>query len=117
MNLQHVAVLRALLEEITILTHVNAVRSNNLLTLSIDRRICNLCEELLEIVEKWLILIRECRDWSINSHRAYLLSTIQGHVQDSFMVVLIRIAKCLLQLLSFITFNYWNFLIWNLDIL
>ena len=57
MNLQHAAVFRPLLQQISILSHIDRAGCHDHLPLRIDRRIGHLGKKLLEIIEKRLIFM------------------------------------------------------------
>ena len=54
-NLKHVAVLRLFNKNITVTAEMNACIGYNFLTNRVKRRICNLCEKLLEVVKQRIV--------------------------------------------------------------
>ena len=57
LNLQYMAVLRPLLQQITVCTNIYGAGGDNLLPVRIDGRIRHLGKQLFEVVKKGLILL------------------------------------------------------------
>ena len=56
-DLQYLTVFRLFLQNVSIFTNINCCGCDNLLTDSIDWRVCNLCKQLFEIVKQRLMII------------------------------------------------------------
>ena len=63
------------------------------------------------------MLIRQHREWSVNSHCCCALCPIFGHIQNGRLHLFIRITERLLQTLAFFFCIRRRLLIWNLQIL
>ena len=99
-DLQHAAVLRLLIQKVSIGTNVNRGIRDHLLTQGIDRGIGNLGKQLLEIIEQQLVLSGEHGKRNIMSHRGRGLHAVLCHREDVIPHVLIRVAENLIELVA-----------------
>ena len=116
-DLQHMAVLRLLLQEIAILSQIYAAAGNDLLPLRVNGRIGDLGEELLEEIKQGLIFSGQCRDGGIHTHGSDLLDAPLGHAADTVMIILIGITEGLLQACTLLPGVGGNLHIRDLDVM
>ena len=105
MNLQNLTILRSLFQKVSVFTHIDSSRGDDLLPLGIDRRIGHLGKELFKIIKKRLILLGKGSDWRINTHRSNPFFAVEGHRQNTVMGILPGIAKGFLKTFSFFSFD------------
>ena len=91
------AVLGALLKDISVLADVNACVGNDFLADSVKWRIRYLRKELAEVVEKGRRLLVKRWEWDITSHGSNRLSAFFSHWQYRCTNVLVGVAKCLVK--------------------
>ena len=96
-DLQHPAVLRPLLEQVSVVPHVDGGVGDNLLPDGVDGRVGHLGEELLEVVEQGLLPAVQHRQGDVGAHGGGGLRPGAGHGQDGAAHVLIGVAKGLLE--------------------
>ena len=97
LHLEHAAVVRLILQQITIGADVDGRIRDDLLAEGVDRRVRNLCEELLEVVEQQLVLLAEYRKRDIVAHRRGLLDAVLRHREDHGLHVLVAVAEDLIE--------------------
>ena len=97
LHLEHAAVVGLILQQITIRTDVDGRIRDDLLAEGVDRRVGDLCEELLEVVEQELVLLAEHRKRNIMAHRCGLLDAVLCHREDHGLHVLIAVAENLIE--------------------
>ena len=90
---QRVTVLRRLLENVSLRADVAGERHHEFFADWIDRRICDLSEELLEVMKQRLRLIRQASQGRVGTHRANRLLTIDGHGQHQGAEVFVGISE------------------------
>ena len=78
-QLQRVAVLRRLVEDVALGADVAGERHHHLFADRVDRRIGDLREQLLEVVEQRLRLVGQARQRRVGAHRADRLFALDGH--------------------------------------
>ncbi|CCY32556.1 unknown [Ruminococcus sp. CAG:60] len=69
-DLQYLAVLRNLLQKVSVFSNVNAGAGYDFLTDGIDWRVGYLCKKLFKVVKKWSVLFGKYSQWSIHAHCA-----------------------------------------------
>ena len=92
-QLQHVAVLRRLLQDIALAADVADQRHHHLFPDGIDGRIRHLREELLEVVEKRLRLVGETGQRRVRAHRPDGLFSLRRHRGQNHPQIFIAISK------------------------
>ena len=90
---QETAVLRLLLQHISILAHIDRRGGHNLLTDRVDGRVRYLGEALLEIIEQRLMLVGQGRDGRIDTHGGDALAAVLRHIQNGIAVFLIVVPE------------------------
>ena len=115
-NLENLAVRGLFLQDISRRTDINGGRGDDLLADSVDRRICYLREELLEVVEQRLRLVRERGDRLVGAHRGDRLAAVFRHRQDRIHHVLIRVAERLLELSALLAVMSFDLLVRDLEV-
>src|SRR6185437_5921474 len=78
-QLQRVAVLRGLVEHVALRADITDERHDHRFTDGVDRWVCHLRKQLLEIVEERLRLVIQTSQWRVGSHRAYRLFALYRH--------------------------------------
>ncbi len=73
-------------------------RHHDLFTDRVDRRVRHLREQLLEVVVKRLILVRQHRQWAVVTHRARGFFSVAGHWLEDELEVFLRVTKRLLRM-------------------
>ena len=79
---------------------VDCLNLYKLLTDSVDRRVCNLCEKLFKIVKEGLMLFRKHRKGNIGTHSGGSLSAVFSHRNYSVPYILIGVTECLVKAVS-----------------
>ncbi len=97
MNLQHLAVVRVIFQQIAVRADINTGRGDDLFTDSVDRGVSDLREHLLEVVKQRRMLAAQHCKRSISTHCAARLCAKPGHWQHHCADLLVFIAKDLLQ--------------------
>ena len=92
-QLQGVAVLRSLFENVSLGTDIADERHHHLFADGVDRRVRHLGEQLLEIVEQQLRTIREAGQRRVGAHRPHRLLTLGGHRREDHLQVLLGVAE------------------------
>ena len=92
-QLERVAVLRRLIQNVALGADVAGERHHQLLADRIDRWVRHLREELLEIVEQRLGLVREASQRRVRTHRTHRLLALGGDRQQDRLQVFIGIAE------------------------
>ena len=92
-QLQHVAVLGRLFENVALAADVADQRHHHLFANGIDGRIRHLREELLEVVEQRLRLVREARQRRVGAHRTDRLFALGRHGRENHPQIFIAVAE------------------------
>ena len=100
---QHSAVCLFFFQKVASCSQINGCICDDRFPNGINRRIGNLCEQLLEIVEQRRILLGKRRNRHINTHGCGRFATVQSHWNHHAVHGFIGIAKCTLQPLQFHT--------------
>ena len=96
-HLQNLTVFRLLFQKVAVFSHINGGTGDDLLTDRIDWRVGNLCKKLFEIIKKRTVLFGKHSQRGIHTHGSRSFAAVQRHLQNGFPVLLIGIAKGLLQ--------------------
>ncbi len=97
-DLQHTAVLRLFIQKIAVGSDVDRRVRDHLLTEGVNRRVRDLREQLLEIIEQELVLTGENRERNIVSHGCRGLHAVLCHRKNVVTDILVGIAENLVQL-------------------
>ena len=97
LHLEHAAVVGLILQQITIGADVDGRIRDDLLAEGVDRRVGDLCEELLEVIEQKLVLLAQHGERNIVAHRRGLLDAVLRHREDHGLHVLIAVAENLIE--------------------
>ncbi len=92
-HLERVAVLRRLGQNVALGADVADQRHHHLFTDRVDRRIGDLREQLLEVVEERLRTIRQAGQRHVGAHRTQRLHALGGHRSKQNLEVLFAIAR------------------------
>src|SRR5882757_9250466 len=92
-QLQRVAVLRRLYEDVALGSDVADERHHHLFTNGIDRRVGHLRKQLLEVVEERLWSVRQTSQRSIRSHRPNWLFSRRSHWFENHPQVFVGITE------------------------
>ena len=92
-DLEDVAVLRAVLEQVAVGAHIDRGIGDALLADGVDGRVGDLGEHLLEVAEQGLMLLREHGQGDIHAHGGGGLLAVPGHGEDDAGQILIGIGK------------------------
>ena len=93
LQLQRVAVLRRLVEDVALVPDVAGERHHQLFANRIDRRIRDLREELLEVVEQRLRLVGKTRQRRVGAHRADRFFAVDRHRRHQRADVFVGVAE------------------------
>ena len=96
-DLEDRAVLRPLLQQVAGGAHVDRGVGNDLLPDGVHGRVGHLGEELLEVAEQGLVLLREHRQRRVRPHGGGGLRPVPGHGENGVLHLLIGIAEGLVQ--------------------
>ena len=99
-NFQYSAVAALLFKEVTVRTDIYCRIRNDLFSDGIDRRVCNLCEKLLEEWEQELVLLGQYRKRNIRSHGSRCFYFVHGHREDLVLYIFECISENLIELVS-----------------
>ena len=110
-DLQNPAVFRLFLQQIAVRADVDRGVGDDLLPKRVDGRIGHLGKELLEIVEKGLMLFGQHRQGNVRAHGGDLLRAGSRHGQNGIVDVLVSIAKGFVQLIPELLGVHGNLLI------
>ena len=92
-QLQSVAVLRSLFQDVPLRANVADERHHHLFANRINRRVGYLSEELLEIIEQRLWPVTQAGQRRVCSHRADRLLTFGSHRLDDHLQIFIGITE------------------------
>ena len=92
-QLQRVAVLRRLVQDVALGADVAGQRHDQLFADRIDGRVGDLGEELLEVVEQRLRLVGEAGQRRVGAHGADRLLAVRGHGREDHLQVLVGVAE------------------------
>jgi len=95
---QQTALLGRLIDQVPLGADRGNHRGDDLLANGVQRRVCHLREELLEVVVQQLRTFGEHGEWSVIAHRSDRLQTIGRHRSQDDPQVLKRVAERALQL-------------------
>ena len=84
------------LQQVRLRAHRTADRGDDLFTNRVERRVGDLGEELLEVVEQQARPLAEHGDRGVGAHRADRLATLLGHRGDDDLQLFVRVAEHLL---------------------
>ena len=98
LDFQHPAVFRPFVQQVTIGADIYGGIRDNFLPHGVNGRIGHLGKELLEVVEKGLMLFGQHCQWNIRSHGGNLLRAGFCHGQHGIVDVLIGVAESLVEL-------------------
>ncbi len=96
-QLEHPALAGRLLEEVALAADAAHERHHDLLAERVDRRVRDLREQLLEVAEEQLGLLREDGERDVDAHRAHRLLAERGHRPEDHPQILLGVAEGLLQ--------------------
>ena len=96
-DLQHLAVLGLVLQQVAVGPDVDAGGGDNLLTDGVDGGVGDLGEHLLEVVEQQGVLAAQDGQRGIGAHGAAGLSALLGHRQQNGVDLLVAVAEGLFQ--------------------
>ena len=91
-QLERVAVLWRLIEDVALSADVADQRHHHLLADGVDRRVCYLREKLLEVVEQRLRAVREAGQWDVSAHRTDWLFALGAHRRQQNPQILFAVA-------------------------
>ena len=114
-NLQHLAVVGALLQQVALCADIDGGRGDNLLTQGVNRRVCDLCKHLLEIFAQGGAGVAQHGQRGVGPHRTGGLAAVLGHRQDNRGDILVPVAEGLLQLDKLLLCVAGNFLVGHLQ--
>ena len=97
MDLQHLAVLGAVLQQVAVGADVDAGGGDHLLPYGVDGRVGHLGEHLLEVAEQGRAPAAQNGQRGVRPHRAAGLGPLLGHGQDDLMHLLVAVAEGLFQ--------------------
>src|ERR1700722_18054910 len=92
-QLQHVAVLGLLLENVALAADVTEQRHHGFFANGIDGRIRDLREQLLEITEERLRTVGETSERRVGAHRTYGRYATQGHGAENHFEVFVAVPE------------------------
>ena len=115
-DLHDAAVRALLLEKVSVGADVDGRICDNLLTERVDRRVRDLREQLLEVIEQRLVLLGEDRKRNIVSHGCCRLDAIGRHRKNRVVDILVGIAEDLVESCSHFPAVLRNLLVRDLDI-
>ena len=98
LDLQHPAVFRLFLKEVAVGADIHGGIRDNFLPQGIDGRVGHLGKELLEVVEKGLVLLGQHRQRDIRAHGGDLLGPQLSHGHNGIHNVLVGVAEGLVEL-------------------
>ena len=96
-DFKHRAVFRFFDQQIAVRADVHGRIGDDLLAKRVDRRIGNLCKQLLEIVEQRLMLLGQNRKRHVDAHGGRRFRAVFRHRQYRVGHVLVGVAECLIQ--------------------
>src|SRR6266481_8640250 len=92
-QLQHVTVLRLFRENVALTSDVADQRHHDLFANRVNRRISDLGEELLEVVEQRLRTVRQASERRVRPHGPNRLLALRSHRAEDHPQVLIAVTK------------------------
>ena len=114
---QNTAVIRSFFKNVSVLADINARIGNDLLTDSIERRVCYLSKKLAEIIEKRNFFLVKRRKRNIRTHRSDRFCAFFSHRKNAVLYILIRVTESFLKLSQFITAVAFYILVRNMKIM
>ena len=110
-DFEHTTVLRLLNKQITVRTNIHRCVRDNFLSESVDRRVGNLSKQLLEVVKKRSVFLREHRKGHIAAHGRSCFVARLCHGQNRVDNLLIGVSENLVQLVALFLGIVRNFLV------
>jgi len=101
-DFKNAAVIGFFIKQVTVRADIYGSICHYLLTERIYRRICYLCEKLLEIIEKQLMFFGKNRKRNITAHGCCRFDAVFSHRQNFFVQILIGISENLIKSCSLI---------------
>src|SRR6202165_5565493 len=92
-QLQHVTVLGLLRENVALASDIANQRHHDLFANWVNRRISDLCEELLEIIEQRLRTVRETSERRVRPHGTNRLLALRSHRAEDHAQIFIAVTK------------------------
>ena len=96
-DLQDVAVLGPVLQQIAVGAHINRGIGDGFLPDGVDGRVGHLGKHLLEIVKEGLVFFRQDRQGQVVAHGRRRFGAVAGHGENGVLDILIGVGKSLLQ--------------------
>ena len=101
------------LKHISVRTDVHGGVGNDFFTERVNRRICNLCKKLLEVIEKGRVLVAHYGKRRINTHTSRRFNACFCHRQNHFVYVFVVPAERTVHNVALFLRIYRNFLVRN----